>query len=375
MIPSDTFHRLVASLHEATFDDARWPAFSMLVDEACGAKGNGLIVAQDGGNHTRVLFAGLYRRGQRRDDLERMYFDNYYPVDECIPRLRELPDGKVVPMTELYTQEELKSSPAFNEGMRILGTQNGLMIRMDGPHGTRITWGLADPVEAGGWDAPRLRFVRQLLPHVRQFVRVRQAIAAADAQGSTLPDLLENTRIGVIHLDSMGRIVDTNDKSRSILRRGVGLFDRDGLLHAGLPSDDGRLQQLLRHALPTTPSALAAGGSMTARRPDALVPLVLHVSPVTSQPPDFGGRRVAALVMVMDPTDQPEIDPASVRAALGLTALQSRIASLLSEGKTVRQIAAATGRREGAVYRLLQQIYRRLGISRQVDLVRLVLSL
>ena len=48
---------------------------------------------------------------------------------------------------------------------------------------------------------------------------------------------------------------------------------------------------------------------------------------------------------------------------------------MLSEGKTVRHIAVAMSRQEGAVYWLLQQIYKKLGISRQVDLVRLVLSL
>ena len=48
----------------------------MLIDEACCAQGHGLIVAEEGGNGTRVLFAGLYRQGQRREDLERLYFDN-----------------------------------------------------------------------------------------------------------------------------------------------------------------------------------------------------------------------------------------------------------------------------------------------------------
>ena len=48
---------------------------------------------------------------------------------------------------------------------------------------------------------------------------------------------------------------------------------------------------------------------------------------------------------------------------------------MLSEGKTIRDIATATHRQEGAVHWLLHQIYRKHGISRQVDLVRLVLSL
>ena len=48
---------------------------------------------------------------------------------------------------------------------------------------------------------------------------------------------------------------------------------------------------------------------------------------------------------------------------------------MLSEGQTVREIAASTRRQEGAVHWLLHRIYRKHGISRQVDLVRLVLSL
>ena len=35
----------------------------------------------------------------------------------------------------------------------------------------------------------------------------------------------------------------------------------------------------------------------------------------------------------------------------------------------------ATGRREGTVHELLKRAYKKLGISRQVDLVRLVLPL
>ncbi len=51
------------------------------------------------------------------------------------------------------------------------------------------------------------------------------------------------------------------------------------------------------------------------------------------------------------------------------------MAVLLAAGKSVRDIAEATGRTERAIYRHLQHIYRKHSISRQPDLVRLVLSL
>ena len=47
---------------------------------------------------------------------------------------------------------------------------------------------------------------------------------------------------------------------------------------------------------------------------------------------------------------------------------------MLAAGVSVRDIALMTGRQENTVYKHLKQTYRKLGISRQAELVRLVLS-
>ena len=74
-------------------DGTRWPATSALIDEACGIAGNALLVGEGPPDDIRVLFVGLYYRGQRRPDLEREYLERYHPLNEAIPRLRQLPDG------------------------------------------------------------------------------------------------------------------------------------------------------------------------------------------------------------------------------------------------------------------------------------------
>lgn len=48
---------------------------------------------------------------------------------------------------------------------------------------------------------------------------------------------------------------------------------------------------------------------------------------------------------------------------------------MLAEGRTTSEIARATARQVSTVYMLIRRAYRKLGISRQADLVRLVLSL
>ena len=64
-----------------------------------------------------------------------------------------------------------------------------------------------------------------------------------------------------------------------------------------------------------------------------------------------------------------------VARTLGLTPAESQVAVWLADGQSVRDIAPTTGLTENAIYWHLKQIYQRLPISRQVDLVRLVLSI
>ena len=370
----DAFNRILASLHDAMLDDAHWPATAALIDDACRATGNGLIVGEGSGDDVRIFFAGIYHRGQRRQDLERQYFQLYYPLDERLPRLRQLPDSRLVHIPDLFTDAELKTSAVYNEWLQRCGARNGLNTRLDGPGGSRIIWTLGDPLAGSGWGSAQTRMIKRLLPHIRQFVQIRHALAGAEALGASLSGLLDNVRLGVIHLDRRGRILEANSRARRLLRKGDGLFDPDGFLRARLPADNARLERLLGRALPVFGDRVPGRGSMTVRRPPARPRLAVHITPVAVHQTDFGRQRVAALVLVVDPASRPRVDASLVAEALGLTPSQSQVAAMLAAGRTVRDIALMTDRQENAVYKHLKQMYRKLGISRQADLVRLVLS-
>ena len=119
-----------ASLHEAAFDDGVWPATAGLIDAACGLKGNHLVFGAGSVQwDTRVYFARFCLRGQRRRDLEQWYFREYWFRDERVPRLRELPDGVLVPIRELYAEAERKTSATYNEALPAGCNQDGLNVR------------------------------------------------------------------------------------------------------------------------------------------------------------------------------------------------------------------------------------------------------
>lgn len=369
----DKFERVLVSLYDAMLDETLWPATSALIDAACAIQGNAVMIGTGPRDALRVSSRGFYFRGEQREDLEREYLEVYHPIDEGVPRFRRMPDSRLVHTTELYTAEELQTSPTYNEFLPRLNAQDGLGARLVEPDGSHISWATADPVSPNGWESSQFTMIRALLPHIRQFVRVRQALATVGALGASMTALLDTTQIGIIHLDQNGRIVEANDRARAILRQGDGLSDQGGVLVARVPADRNRLEQLVAAALPTS-STPAVSGSMPLRRTSVWPPFVVHVKPAGSRQRDFGSQGVAAQVLLVEPGHASRIDPALVAAALGLTPLESQIAAWVTAGKTVREIAETTGHTERAVRWHLHQIYHKHDLSGQVDLVRLVLS-
>ena len=371
----DQFERILASLHAAVFDDALWPATSGLIDDFCGVKGNQLVVgdgtARDG---IDIFFSRFCYRGQRYPALEREYFETWHAVDERLPRTRALPDSRLVPTASLFSEDEKKSSVVYHELMPRADTRDSLTVRLDGPAGSRIVWRIADPVDEDGWTSERVEAVSRLLPHLRQFVRVRQALNRAGTLGAAAVELLGNVRVGVIELDRRGRVATANDRARALLHKGDRLSDEDGRLHASLPDEDATLQKLLARALPFL-GGPGAGGSMLLSRSEPRARLALHVNPMLDARGEPGQASVGALVLAVGSTVRTGIDPARVGDALGLTRAESRVAVLLSQGKSIDDVAAETGRRPTTVKWHLRHIYAKCGIKRRMDLAELVTSL
>ena len=262
----EAFDAILASLHETALDRAHWSSATALIDDALGTHGSSMVFGDgDSEKDIRIVFAWSFVRGQRDRALEREYFQTYYPRDERAPRVRRLPDSRLFHITDLYTDEELKTSAAYNELLPRTRACNSINVRLDGPGGSRIVWVVNDPVDGDGWSSARLNLIQRLLPHIRQCVRAQQALAGAGALGASLATLLDHTGLGIVQLDGRGRIVAANDRARDVIRTGEGLFDEGGFLHARSAEDDAQLQAVLARALPPFGVQGAAGSTMVSR--------------------------------------------------------------------------------------------------------------
>ena len=371
----DRLQRILVLLNESMLDDGRWPQTSALIDEAIGARGSALTFADEPteGN-VRILFSKCFYRGVDRAAWQRDYFRYYQSDDEHVPRVRVLPDGKIVSVPDLFSEQELKTSRMYNEALVRFAGQNGLRVRLDGPRRSLIVWGIQNPMHGNGWSFAQVDLVRRLLPHLRQYVRVRSALADSEALGTSVAELLDSTRLGVIQLGPEGRILEANDMAAALLRRCDGLYDDKRVLRAATAEENSRLQNLVARALPRL-AEFGVSGSMMVSRPSLASRLALHVKPVANRELDYRSRNVTALVLIVDPQSRTAVEPALVQSMLDLTPAESEVVSLLAQGRTLRQIAAMSGREYNTVRTHLHHVSVKLGVSRQFEIAQLALAL
>ena len=375
MLSDDKFQRVLTNLYEAALGDVPWVSVAALINDMIHVNGHSMTHVGVGPRGEPEIQVARFFVGPRRlEDVEELYFRDYYPRDEAIPRLRGLCDGELVYKSDLYTDQEKKTSAAYNEFRRVHKTQKGLFMGLDGLDGHGIVLSFGNSNERTGWGHDQIRAIKRLAPHLRQFARVRHAMADAKGLGATLGELLENRRVGIIQMDRRGRILEANDSARDILLKRDGLCDQGGVLAAGHRGENEVLQRMLARALPPF-GVQGAGGSMKITRREAQGPLVLEIHPLRRPGTGCRGQGVGALVLVVDPTARPRVDPDLAAAVLGLTPAESRVAVMLATGQTVAGIADAGGCAESTVRTHLKRVYRKQGIRKQTELVRRILSL
>ena len=363
----------VATLQEAAFDEDRWAATSRSIDDACGLLGSHLVVLAGWHPVPDFRFSRALFHGEPNGEVERLYIEEYGLRDERLPRIQDLPNAGLVHNRQVYTARERRTSAVYCGFLPRVGSNNQLNVRLDGLHDTDIVW-VVTKAAGHDWTSEQAAFLERLLPHVAHFVRVRQALAAAEARDSSLAGLLERAGLGVLFLDRQGRVLEVNGRARALLASGQCLAERDGHLRAPWHVDDIRLGRLLSACCED-----GIGGTMTLRSAgngNGAGPgtLVLHACPVPPDLTSFDSRGIAAQVLLTEPEAGPTVDSRFVAEAYDLTPAESQVAALLAEGRTVGEIMASTGRKESTVRWHVRNLHSKLGVHRQADLVRLVLA-
>jgi DNA-binding CsgD family transcriptional regulator len=266
-------------------------------------------------------------------------------------------------------RRELAKSPLFERLLRPLGARPGPGLGMVLERSAvRVTLLLLVLPERAGWKptADDRALLELLSPHIRESLRLHERVTRVRMDAKALVTAFDRLALGVVLMDSVGRVSFANRSADEILgvARGAGDAER-------LASERTRtLGQLL-----VDRRRVNSRGSLVLRHPADGRPLQVFVTPFDW--PDRNGeagRRYATAVFIGD-AKRLSGDPFDVLSELYLlTPSEAKLALLLTTGRSVEESARELGIALSTARGVLKAVFAKTETRRQSDLVRLLLT-
>lgn len=214
-----------------------------------------------------------------------------------------------------------------------------------------------------------------LLSHVRRAIGLTSRLELSEAERQLYSSTLDRLFIGAIILDGRGFVLRTTAAASAVLESRLGLHLINGRPHATNAHQDRELQAVIKEVLAhRLDEALPLPRALSLARPDGTRDIGVVVQAIPSGETATGGRHSAAAIFIRDPEQNAEVENDFLRRLFDLTPSEASVARRLAEGLSLEQTAAALGISRNTARAHLRAIFSKSGITRQTELVRLMLN-
>jgi DNA-binding CsgD family transcriptional regulator/PAS domain-containing protein len=365
MVTVEDFSRLVSGIYAAAVTPQHWQLAIHDIHRMLDATGGGMLIVDE--NARSVLSTSV------PPDARKSYGEYYRHIDYVLAAVETGPVGLIRSGSELVA---LKAGSEFDaDWMRPYLMDDGLFVRLTNG-ATPTCFLVAAPKRSESFDTPdRVKLMSGLVPHLQQALRTQDKLAALADSAVELAGVLEVVRHGVIIVAGEHLVINLNSAAERIVRAEDGLYMRAGRMAATSTRAEQELHCAIRNALEGEPSTVRTGRSLTCFRPSGKRPYVIHVLPSHRRNADEPLRQPMALVLVIDPDDEPEPAVSLLRRLYGLTKTEAEVALRVMRGTDLKQIAEELSISYGTVRTHLQHVFDKTDTHRQAELVRLLLVL
>ena len=305
---------------------------------------------------------------------ERLYRERFAHIELVDPK--SLMPGEVI----VFGPEDVEAECAAH--MVSLNLASCLRTCFAEPGGMRcwvdVIRGRSEPEQP--FAAGDLELIRALLPHLTRALGLYARLKRQEAEKLIYEGCLDHLLLGCLLLDGDARLLCVNQAARAIIDRHQGIE----LSHGRLQLQDRAAQRALDKAIT---NALAVRAQEGGRYRGELVRLhaqdgVLLGMLATPAPliAYYQGRHVPSVIIYLSElTESLAMQQVSGGSAaeliaqlLDLTRQEARLAALLACGQTISEAAGQMGIAVTAARNYSKNIYAKLGIKGQTDLVRIL---
>lgn len=238
----------------------------------------------------------------------------------------------------------------------------------------RYTLTVLRELSAPGFDTEEASVCEILVSQLRRGAELSARIGASEIERALYSRVMDRLSVGVVILDETGRVVRCSSAAEAALAARDGIQLQAGKLRAASAREDRDLQAAIRAVLqPCEGADRPASRGLSLSRPSGSRNLGVIVQPVPA-----GGSGLAAsarvAVYIRDPEASAEVEGELVRQLFDLTPAEAAVARRLTAGLSLEDAASSLDISRNTARAHLRSIFSKSGITRQTELVRLMLN-
>ena len=375
------YDHLVGLIYQGALEEQPWQSALPALREALDAQVVSLVLRPPSADDQGVIL-NCVRPDQGREPVDTpladpndwevsAYREQFFSLDPFV----NLPLEQVIALEDILPDQDLMTSDYYLHYLQPIN-----LFRILG----------VDTAEPGGMLA-RLRFSRRrseecfqardrkllelITPHLRRAIQVYAKLNRMTSERDVYARAVNQLSVATIILDEQGRLLNTNAVGKALLDQADGLSLKGQRLHI-----EGRdINKELQQALGTIIRAQQRGATSVVRalrvpRPGGRSDLGLVIRPVPTSEWSEGQSSPCAAVFISDPDLQESTSQQTLGELFELTPAEANVATLLARGLSLAQVSAAQGISQHTARAQLKSIFAKTGVSRQAELVRLVLK-
>jgi DNA-binding CsgD family transcriptional regulator len=190
---------------------------------------------------------------------------------------------------------------------------------------------------------------------------------------------LDRLEYGFLLVDAAGRPVFVNHAGQKLIDARDGIQLEAGVLSAHNADDNRALRRIIAACFAEDTTAAAIGGEVSLRRGSGRSPLEILAMPIPqdvaiSAMPWTAAKRPTAIVLASDPDAEISSRIEAIRERFGLTRAETTFAIEMVRGDGRQAAADRLGITVGTARSHLSRIFDKTGVTRQAELVRLLMK-
>lgn len=309
--------------------------------------------------------------GDPSDWQVKAYREQFFSLDP----FANLPKDTVVALADVLNEEELMASEYYRAYLSSVDLFHIVGVDTEEPGGMQARLRFSRRRDEPAFSTTDRALIERITPHLRRSIAIYATLARTTSERNIYAGAIDQLSVATIILDERARVLNTNALAQELLSEGDGLSLRQQLLHI-----DGRdLNRELQEAVSTIIRAQQAGEMAVVRalripRGNGRADLGLIVRPAPSSQWSEGQSSPCAAVFISDPDRDDSTSQQILGELFKLTPAETKLATLLARGLSLAEASNVQSISQHTARAQLKSIFAKTGVSRQAELVRLVLK-